>query len=111
MSPVNALMWLLVLPLAATPLIYLGGRIAVRQGSGAAPARWLAVLAMLATGWLLYVAGQGVLAGGAVRLEVGRVALQMDGVALLLAATVLVLTFIVTIFSVPYMARETGEEK
>jgi proton-translocating NADH-quinone oxidoreductase chain N len=104
-------MWLLVLPLAATPVIYLGGRISVRQGSGAAPARWLAVVAMLATGWLLYAAGQGVLADGTVALNVGHVPLQMDGVGLLLAATVLVLTFIVTIFSVPYMARETGEEK
>jgi proton-translocating NADH-quinone oxidoreductase chain N len=111
MSPVNALMWLLVLPLAATPVIYLAGRLSVRQGSGAAPARWLAVLAMLATGGLLYTAGQEVLAKGSLLIKVGRVAIQMDGVGLLLAATVLALTFVVTIFSMPYMARETGEEK
>ena len=35
----------------------------------------------------------------------------MDGVGLVLAVTVLVLTFLVALFSIPYMAGEEGEEK
>jgi proton-translocating NADH-quinone oxidoreductase chain N len=66
---------------------------------------------MLVTGWLLSVAGRQVLADGSVPLTVGRVPLSMDGVSLLLGATVVALTFFVTVFSMPYIARETGEEK
>ena len=111
MSPLNALTWLLVLPLASSPVIYLAGRIPVRRGGSAAPARWLALLVMVVTGWLLYVSGQQVLADGALPLTIGKVALSMDGVSLLLGVTVLALTFLVTVFSIPYMAEETGEEK
>ena len=63
----------------------------VREGR----ARWLAVLAMLHLGWLLYVSGQHVLAHGPMLMTVGTVAIQMDGVSLLLATTVLGLTFLV----------------
>ena len=111
MNPVTELTWLLVQPLVAAPVIYLAGRLAVRRGHGAGLARWLAVLAMLHTGWLIYATGQQVLAAGAVTLTVGQVKLVMDGVGLLLAATVLALTFLVTIFSMTYMSGETGEEK
>lgn len=111
MDPVKALTWLLVQPLVAAPVIYLAGRLSVRQGRGAGPARWLAALAMLHAAWLLYTSGRHVLASGPILLTSGAVALQMDGVALLLAATVLGLTFLVIVFSMPYMAGETGEEK
>src|SRR5512143_4009880 len=111
MDPVNELTWLLVQPLVAAPIIYLAGRLSVRRGHGAGPARWLAVLAMLHLGWLLYTSGQHVLAHGPILVTVGTVALQMDGASLLLATTVLGLTFLVTVFSMPYMAGETGEEK
>ncbi len=111
MNPVNEFTWLLVQPLVAAPVIYLAGRISVRRGYGAGIARWLAVVAMLHAGWLLYNTAQGVLATGAVTLTAGQVVLVMDGMGLLLAATVLALTFIVTIFSMNYMSGETGEEK
>ena len=111
MDPARELTWLLVQPLTAAPVIYLAGRLSVRRGHGAGPARWLAVLAMLHLGWLLYTTGQHVLTQGPILLTIGQVALQMDGVSLLLAMTVLGLTFLVTIFSMPYMAGETGEEK
>jgi proton-translocating NADH-quinone oxidoreductase chain N len=111
MNAVTAFTWLLVQPLVAAPVIYLAGRLAVRRGHGAGLARWLAVLAMLHTGWLIYTAGRQVLVGGAVTLTVGQVTLMMDGVGLLLASTVLALTFIVTVFSMTYMSGETGEEK
>ncbi len=111
MDPVKELTWLLVSPLAAAPIVYLAGRLSVRSGHGAAPARWLAVLSMLWTGWFLLGTGGKVLANGPILMPAGSVALQMDAIGLLLGATVLGLTFFVTIFSIPYIAGETGEEK
>ena len=111
MTALNALTWLLVLPLVASAVIYVAGRVSVRGGGSAAPARWLAALTMLASGGLLYRAGQGTLAGEPMRLVFGQVSLHLDGIGLLLGATVVVLTFLVTIFSMPYMAGEVGEEK
>ncbi len=111
MDPVREFTWLLALPLVAAPLIYLAGRISIRRGYGAGPARWLAVLTMLGAGWVLYLTGQHALAHGPLALTAGAVVLQMDGVSVLLAATVLVLTFFVTVFSMPYIDGEAGEEK
>ncbi len=111
MNPTLAFTWLLVLPLVAAPLIYLAGRIGVRLGASAAAARWLAVLTVAATGVPLWIVGTAVLSGGPLAIAVGAVSLRMDGVALVVAATVLVLTLLVAIFSIPYIAGEEGEEK
>lgn len=111
MNVTLALMWLLVLPLAASAVIYLGGRIGVRLGVTAAASRYLALVALAGTMALLVVLGDSVLRDGPVSATFGSIALRMDGMSLVLAATVLILTFIVSIFSIPYMAGEEGEEK
>ena len=111
MNASTALIWLLAMPLVASAGVYLLGRIGVRVSGSAAPARWLAALALAATGVPLWVVGQGVLQQGAVSVALGEVGLRMDGMGLLLAATVLGLTFAVSLFSVPYMRGEEGEEK
>lgn len=111
MNPILALTWLLLLPLVASPVIYLAGRISVRLGASAAPARWLSLLALAATGVPLWFAGQEVLRAGQVSLTVGGISMRMDGIGLVVAATVLVLTFLVSAFSIPYMRDEEGEEK
>ncbi|MBP1633649.1 MAG: putative dehydrogenase [Acidobacteria bacterium] len=111
MNARTALIWLLAMPLVASAAVYLLGRVGVRAWGSAAPARWLAALALGAAGVPLWVAGREVLASGAVSVSVGEVGLRMDGVGLLLAGTVLALTFVVTLFSVPYMRGEEGEEK
>jgi proton-translocating NADH-quinone oxidoreductase chain N len=108
---VTPMFWMLVLPLLASAVIYLAGRVSVRLGAGAAPARWLALLALAATGVPLWRVGSTVLAAGRAQMSVGAVTLVMDGVSLVLAITVLVLTFLVAVFSIPYMAGEEGEEK
>ncbi len=46
--------------------------------------------------------------GGAGVRGAGEIGLRMDGVGLLLAATVLGLTFVVSLFSIPYMRRRGG---
>ena len=111
MNPTLALTWLLLLPLLASPVIYLAGRASFRLGKSAAPARWLAAVALAATLVPLYYTGEAVLRAGSVSLQVGAISLRMDGVGLILAGTVLALTFLVSIFSMPYMRREEGEEK
>jgi proton-translocating NADH-quinone oxidoreductase chain N len=111
MSPTLALTWLFLLPLAASPVIYLAGRASFRLRGTAAPARWLSTLVLAATGIPLWHTAQAVLASGSVSLTAGAIALRMDGVGLVLAGTVLALTFLVSIFSMPYMGGEEGEEK
>ena len=111
MTPSLALTWLLLLPLVASPVVYLAGRISVRLGASAAPARWLSSLTLAAAFVPLCYAAPAVLAGGTITLEVGAIALRMDGVGLVLAVTTIGLTLLVSVFSAPYMRGEEGEEK
>ena len=111
MHPTLALTWLLLLPLVAAPVIYLAGRISVRLGASAAPARWLSALTLVATCVPLWFVGESVLASGPVSLTIGTISMRMDGVGLVVAATVMALTLLVSVFSIPYIRDEEGEEK
>jgi proton-translocating NADH-quinone oxidoreductase chain N len=112
MNASNALIWLVVIPLGASPLIYLVGRISARRTGQARPALWLALLAVLATAYPLFYVGRHYLASGVLQFAVSKtVSLRFDGIALLLAVTVLALSAMVILFSGPYMAGEEGEEK
>jgi len=106
--------WLVALPIAAAPVVYLIGRLgAGRDGRGQVPGltRWLSLLALLAT-WVPFTqAAQAVAASGRLTLRVEAVALTLDGISLLLAGTVLALGTMVALHSVAYMGGEVGEEK
>ncbi|HEX6386366.1 MAG TPA: proton-conducting transporter membrane subunit [Anaerolineae bacterium] len=109
---VPAFIWLIWLPLVASPLVYLAGRLC-RYWPLCRPsmARWLA-LAALATTWFPFVQALRQLnLHGPTRFSLGTVALQLDGVSLLLAAVVLVLTTLVALYSAAAMAGEVGESK
>jgi proton-translocating NADH-quinone oxidoreductase chain N len=116
MTQTQALLWLLALPLISSPLIYLAGRISVRQSGNkrekaASPALWMALFALVVT-WIPYIlVGQTVLAGGKVEVTIGTILMRMDGIGFLLAGTALFLGTLVTIFSFAYMAGDEGEEK
>jgi proton-translocating NADH-quinone oxidoreductase chain N len=104
--------WLIGLPLLASPIIYLGGRLS-RQWPGApgGVARWLSVLA-LAAAWVPFVqAALDLNRGGAVNATLGTITLRLDGVSLLLAAVALGLASLAALFSVRDIAGEVGEEK
>ncbi|RPJ72468.1 MAG: hypothetical protein EHM24_09370, partial [Acidobacteria bacterium] len=95
-----------------SPVIYMAGRLAfLSSRRSAALARWVSLVALAAAAFFLYRAGTEVISSGPIAASVGTIKLQMDGLALLLAATVLGLTFVVTVYSGTYMARESGEEK
>lgn len=106
------MIWLIGLLLIAAPAVYLAGRLSrMRPFYQPSTARWVAIAA-LAVAWtpLLY-AWQEFTAHGVITYSVGAVALRIDGLSLLLAAVVLGLSGLATLFSAPYMAGEAGESK
>src|SRR5690606_30509648 len=92
----NALLWLLGIPLLASPLIYLLGRISVRvnalkpykpTASRQNPASWLALITLLVSFIPLAAAAQAVINHGRARSFIGGIPMVMDGISLVLAAT------------------------
>jgi proton-translocating NADH-quinone oxidoreductase chain N len=110
----NASVWLVVLPLAGAPLIYFGGRLAVRQmqlSRRTVAPRWIAFLILLGT-WLPYAqTARQVIAHGPDAFRFGGIWMQIDGLSLLLAAVALTLGTLVVFYSGPYMGGDAGEEK
>lgn len=107
-----ALIWLLVLPLVASPAIYLAGRIGQRVSpKGVRLSRWLTLVVLLAEIIPLYITGYVVLHDGLLTATFGEITFQMDGISLLMSVTVLLLTALVVIFSMHYMDGEENEEK
>ena len=104
---------MIALPFLAAPLIYLIGRLSIRKGRlwGMSVARILTLVVLLADMVLLFLNVKRALTSSAVGEMIGSVILSLDGVGLVLAAIVLLLGFFVTLFSIPYMAKEKGEEK
>jgi proton-translocating NADH-quinone oxidoreductase chain N len=107
----NLPIWTLIflLPLLAAPVIYIVGRL-LRQRGGrhGNPIQWLTLLVLVATGVIL---AQFVGTTDSLTFQYEGVLLHLDGISLLLAAVVLVLTALVTLYSGPYLAGEEGQEK
>lgn len=100
-------LWLVAAPLLWTPVIYLTGRLTQRWNVS----RWVALLALASAWWPFALAYRAFNDTGLVSVALQGVALRLDGVSLLLTAVVLLLTTLVVLYSGPYMAGETGEEK
>jgi proton-translocating NADH-quinone oxidoreductase chain N len=100
--------WLIAFPMMASPLVYLMGRI---QPRGNLLSRWTAVAVLVAT-WIPFVlAAQAFRAEGAAVYTLGSITLRFDGLSLLLAAVVLTLATLVSLYSGVYMSAELGAEK
>lgn len=98
---------LILLPLAASPAAYLLGRLFPDRHL----ARWTALLALLAS-WVPFgLTWQAFARQETLSFTLGRVMLRVDGVSLLLAAVVLTLATLVTLFSGPSMDGADGQEK
>ncbi len=104
---------LIAVPFLAAPLIYLFGRLSVRNGKllGMRTAKTLTLAVLLAEIVLLVLTVTKAMGGGAVQQLIGLELMRFDGIGLVLSAIVLVLGVCVTIFSFPYMNKEKGEEK
>lgn len=106
--------WLIALPLALSPVIYLWGRLGlrVRRATTMFPwMRWFAVAVLAATWIPLVVVARQVLAGEALAWTAGAVAWRIDGLSVVLSFVALLLGTAVALYSGPYVAGETGEEK
>ncbi len=102
--------WLILVPLLASPIVYLAGRLFKRPTAWRVP--YILALLALAAAWIPFVDAAVTLAnGGTVKYTLGSVSLQMDGLSLLLAAVALGLGTFVVLYSGPYLSRETGQEK
>jgi proton-translocating NADH-quinone oxidoreductase chain N len=105
-----AFIWLILLPLLASPVIYLAGRLTRNLRRWWIPCL-IAVLA-LALDWIFFIlTAQQLTQSDVLSYTLGSVSLRMDGLSLLLAAVVLGLGVLVALFSGPYLSRETGQEK
>lgn len=109
---VNTLfLWLLILPFAGAMVTYLVGRVAVINKVKNNPARWLAFFVFLGVDYIFILLAQQFLSSGPIDLTVGTVALQFDGISLVLGGSALLLGTLSSLFSVDYIAGDTGEEK
>lgn len=107
--------WMIALPLGASPLVYLAGRLGWQRmelNGRSWLVRGLALLALALT-WIPFALSWGQFAAQGERLffNFESIGLQADGLSLLLAAVTLGLGTVVVLFSGPYMAGEVGEEK
>jgi proton-translocating NADH-quinone oxidoreductase chain N len=103
-------LWMIALPLLASPIIYLAGRMSKRPNWWRVP-YVLSVLAFSAT-WIPFVLTARQFAqSGVLTYKYGTVALQLDGLSLLLAAVALGLGTLAALYSGPYLAHESGQEK
>ena len=113
MDPMIYFYILVGLPLVASPIVYLTGRLSIRRGGvlGISLARALTIFLLLIEMGLLALVLQSAIQTGSVYMAVGEVTLLFDGIGFLMAAVVLVLGLMVALFSVPYMTDERNEEK
>jgi len=102
--------WLMLMPLLASPVIYLTGRLTRSLGRWWIPCL-TAVAALAGDGIIFALTARQLNETGTLNFRLGSVSLRMDGLSLLLAATALALGILVVIFSGPYLSKETGQEK
>jgi proton-translocating NADH-quinone oxidoreductase chain N len=103
-------LWLIALPLATAPLVYLAGRLGKRIGQRIL-AQGAGIASLLATWMPFILAAVELRIYGSQSFAVGAISLRLDGMGLLLAGLSLGLGTLVVLFSGPYMANEVGEEK
>jgi proton-translocating NADH-quinone oxidoreductase chain N len=108
--------WLIVLPLGTSPLVYLFGRLfhpAESSRKFSSPAKWAGLAVLLAAFIPFYYAYRDYAASGgqALTYQLGVVSLRLDGLSLLLAFSVLVLGTLVAFFSGQYLAGDDNQEK
>lgn len=111
----TAFPWLLTFPLVSSAVVYLAGRIYTKYTKHEKrinPARWLSTLVLIGTGVFLYFIMKNVFETGQTHYQnFGDIWFRFDGISLLLSLLVLVLGFLVTIYSFTYIGNEPGEEK
>jgi proton-translocating NADH-quinone oxidoreductase chain N len=105
-----AFAWMILLPLAVSPLVYLAGHFGSRVGRKLLGQR-VALIGLLAT-WIPLVLASRQLEGEPfISFSWGELTLRMDGISLVLGLIALLLGTLVVIYSANYIAEEPGQEK
>ena len=110
----STFIWLIIIPIFASPVVYLLGRLGVQQKilqQRTQIVRWTAFGALLTTVIPLVLAIRDYFHHELGVLKIESLSLQADGLSLLVAVVSLALALLVVLFSGPYMANEIGEEK
>lgn len=111
----TAFTWLLIFPLISSAVVYLAGRIYskyTKHERRINPARWLSALALIGTSVFLFHIVKNVFQTSQTHYQnYGDIWFRFDGISLLLSLLVLILGFLVTIYSFTYIGNEPGEEK
>ena len=115
MEATSAILWLIGIPLLSSPIIYILGRLYVRNPKNDPsknPYSWLALffLALTCVPYY-YLAKSFITDKQLVQINFGMINLSFDGIAFLLSGVALALGLMVVIYSKAYMSGEAGEEK
>ncbi len=107
------LLSMLMLPLIASPIVYLVGRLSIRKNKiwGMSLARLLALLVVIGEMVLVGFGVKSAMTAGSLKMNIGTTMLVFDGIGLLVSAVVLVLGACSILFSFRYIQGEKGEEK
>ncbi|MFN2158502.1 MAG: complex I subunit 5 family protein [Anaerolineales bacterium] len=101
--------WIILLPLIASPLVYLIGR--VGKNRLVSIPQIIALIALLAA-WIPFTqAAHAINRNEQLVFNMGTIQLCLDGLGLLVAALSLGLGIFVVLFSGPYLPVESGQEK
>ncbi len=111
---ITNLMWLIIIPLASSPVIYLAGRLTSRSfrfHSKHNISRWLSLASIFLT-WIPLISVMNDMKDGKnIDLLTDQVYLLFDGISLALTFSTLLLGTLAILFSGKYLSREEGEEK
>ena len=114
-TAIRAFQSLLIIPIAAFPLIYLIGRITKRitqkKGKSYNPSQILSLVVIASLFYPVIVVFQHVQTVSDIYFQIGQITMQMNAASIFLVMIVVPITFLVVLFSGQYMKGETGEEK
>src|SRR5512133_1092338 len=105
---------LIAIPLMASPVVYLAGRLGTHETTLHGRSYLVRILALMAvlTAWVPFIFSvQNFLSGHVQEYSFETVWLRVDGISLLMAGCVLLLGTLVVLFSGSYMMEEVGDEK
>lgn len=105
-----AFIWLIGIPLIASPLIYFSGHLGISR-RGRSPAQATGMIALLAAWVPLLQSVNTLQQSPQVSYTIGSISLCFDGISLLLAGMTLALGTLVVLFSGVYLKGEPGQDK
>jgi len=106
---IPAFIWMISVPLVASPVVYLSAHIFKKRHQSSA--QWVGLVALILTWVPFALAARDLQMYRTNSFSLGGVTLFLDGLGLLLAAVSLGLGTIVILYSGPYMAGEEGQDK